>query len=168
MTLDNENFISACNKIKNNSNSDQVILSGIHFEKEWYQVPSKMERHRKFECSDKIAILISEIETSIKMRLTDEQRKFILKKKHEKLSNKEIERLFSKKWGERACPHRNTILNIAKTFSERGSILDKTPKRKSFPSVQKLAEIREHLETYKHLLTLHFDNRIISRNFGIL
>jgi len=119
LTLDNENFISACNKIKNNSNSDQVILSGIRFEKEWYQVPSKMERHRKFECSDNIAILISEIETSIKMRLTDEQRKFILKKSMKSFRTKKLRGYLARNGGKELV-HIETPYRILQRHFQNG------------------------------------------------
>ena len=55
-------------------------------------------------------------------------------------------------------------MNAAKRFPERGSILDKIPKRKSFPSNQKLDEIRNISKIFKryHL------QRIVRKRFQIL
>ena len=105
----------------------------------------------EFEFPFLIAILQYSLKISIKMRLDFEQRQFVIEKHFEKLSNKEIQIEFIKKWTKRAFPHRNTIIKIVTRWKSRGSIFDKKTERKTVLDAEKLKKIRENLENYPKL-----------------
>ena len=94
-------------------------------------VGSSSEIEQKTENWNFLFLLQYSLKISIKKRLDVKQRQFVIEKHFEKISTKEIQTEFRKKWTKRACPHRNTIMKIAKRWKTRTSILDKKSERKT-------------------------------------